>query len=36
MVSPRSNSLEARSLLSLIEEFLTDPGGDADSLVELA
>lgn len=36
MVSPRSNSLEARSLLPLIKEFLTDPGRDADSLVELA
>lgn len=36
MVSPRSNSLEARSLLPLVEELFTDPGGDADSLVELA
>jgi hypothetical protein len=36
MVCPRSNSLEARSLLPLIEELLADPGGDADSLVELA
>ena len=35
MVSPRSNSLEARSLLPLIKELLTDPGGDADSLMEL-
>ena len=36
MVSSRSNPLESRSLLPLIEELLPDPGGDAHSLVELA
>ncbi len=36
MVSSRRNPLESRSLLPLIEELLPDPGGDADSLVELA